>query len=235
MRVAATADVHARQGEEERIRGLFGDVAKDADVLLLAGDLTDHGRPTEAEALIRGLRDIGVPVLAVLGNHDHEGGSTNDLLRVLESGGVRCLERASVVLGDVGFAGAKGFGGGFGRRIVRSFGEDALKAFVTESVVEAEGLRTALHNLPTQKRVAMTHYAPVESTLQGEPVEIHAFLGTSRLEQAVDEGGASLVVHGHAHHGAAMGKTAGGVPVYNVSIPVLRAAGSGKAYLVMDL
>lgn len=235
MRVAAVADLHTRQGDEERLRGLFEHVRRDADLLLLGGDLTDHGRPNEAEVLVRALHDVGVPVLAVLGNHDHENGATPDIGRVLQSGGIQLLERDAVTLDGVGIAGAKGFGGGFGSKAVKAFGEAALKAFVTESVVEAEGLRRALVGLETQKRIALLHYAPVEGTLAGEPVEIHPFLGTSRLEQALDEGGATLAFHGHAHHGSFQGRTGGGVVVYNVSLPVLRAAGHATPYLVVDV
>lgn len=234
MRVACTADLHVRQGEAARVKGMFADVAREADALVLAGDITDHGRASEAEALLRGLHEVGVPVLAVLGNHDHESGSVEDVARMLRASGVHLLERAGVVLDGVGFAGAKGFGGGFGRGLVRGFGEGSLKTFVSESVIESEGLRAALKALETPRKVAILHYAPVLSTLEGEPCDIHAFLGTSRLEQAVDEGGAAFVVHGHAHHGSPMGKTEGGVPVYNVGLPVLKAAGHAKPYLVLD-
>lgn len=235
MRIAAVADVHARQGDEERIHAMFEGVSDEADVLVLAGDITDHGRPAETEALVRGLHGIGVPVLAVLGNHDHEAGAMKDLARMLEAAGVRCLERSSVVVEDVGFAGAKGFGGGFENRIVKGFGEDALKAFVSESVVEAEGLRAALVGLETPRRVALLHYAPIVTTLEGEPPEIHPFLGTTRLAQALDEGGATVALHGHAHHGAPEGVTPGGVPVYNVALPVLRAAGFETPYRVIEI
>lgn len=246
MRIAAVADVHARADDGPRLRAMFRNVRHEADVLVLAGDLTDHGRLNEAEALMNGVADVGIPVLAVLGNHDHENGSQDDLVRILESGGVRCIDRGAhaVVAGGgagsdgeerVGFAGAKGFGGGFGDRMVRGFGETATKAFVTESVVEAEALRQELRALPTQKKVAVLHYAPVAETVHGEPPEIHAFLGTSRLAEALDGGGASLAVHGHAHHGALRGKTDGGVPVWNVSLPVLRAAGETRPYLLLDV
>lgn len=235
MRIAAAADVHARQGDEERVAGLFRDVAKEADVLVLAGDLTDHGRPAETEALLRGLHGVGVPVVTVVGNHDHEAGAVKDMVRMLASSGIHCLERASVVIDGVGFCGAKGFGGGFDERIVKGFGEDALKAFVSESVVESEGLRAALVSCDAPRKVAVMHYSPVTSTIHGEPPEIYSFLGTTRLAQAVDEGRAALAIHGHAHHGSLHGKTPGGVPVYNVSLPVLRAAGHEKAYVVLDV
>lgn len=238
MRIAASADIHARaadEGEEARIRGLFHGVSRDADVLVLAGDLTDHGRASEAEILLRGLDGIGIPIVAVLGNHDHESGQSKDLVRMLRSGGLHLLDRDSISLGGVGFAGVKGFAGGFDPLIVRGFGEDALKAFVAESVVEAEALRATLRALETRPRVAVLHYAPVRDTVVGEPAEIHAFLGTTRLAKALDEGGAALALHGHAHHGSHAGATPGGVPVRNVSIPVLRAAGHKHAYAVFEV
>ncbi len=226
MRIAAIADIHARETDDaQRVLDTVCRAAQDADVLVLAGDLTDHGRPAETEVLVRALHEVGIPIVAVLGNHDHEAGHASDILRMLASFGVHSLERSSVVIDGVGFAGAKGFGGGFGRAIVRGFGEDALKTFVSESVIEAEGLRAALKSLSTPSKVAVTHYSPIVETVLGEPVEIHTFLGTSRLANALEEGGAILALHGHAHHGSLEGMTTGGVPVYNVSLPVLRAAG----------
>lgn len=239
MKVAFAADVHARASPGEpddspRIRALFRDVAEKADVLVLAGDLTDHGRPAEMEALVRGLDGIGVPVLAVLGNHDHESGSAKDVVRVLEAWGVKCLQGEAVVIDDVGFAGVKGFGGGFEGGIIRGFGEEALKTFVSESVIQAEALRGALLGLESDAKVAVTHYAPIPDTLGEEPVSIHAFLGTSRLAGAIDQGGATLAVHGHAHRGSPKGATNGGVPVWNVSLPVLREAGL-EVPLILDV
>ncbi|HVM45855.1 MAG TPA: metallophosphoesterase [Candidatus Thermoplasmatota archaeon] len=237
MRIAASADVHARAGDEARIAAMFASAKEDADVLVLGGDLTDHGRSEEMEALVRGLHEVGLPVVAVLGNHDHESGGEKVLFRILASSGIHVLDRRrpTVTIDGIGFAGVKGFGGGFGARLVRAFGEEIQKAFVAASVVEAEALRAGLMSLDTPRKVAVLHYAPVAATVEGEPTEIWPFLGTSRLEQALDEGGAHLAVHGHAHHGSPHGKTTRGVPVHNVSIPVLRATGSQKAYVVMDV
>ena len=237
MRVAASADIHARAGDEERVARMFASAKEEADVLVLAGDLTDHGRSEEMEALVRGLHEVGLPVVAVLGNHDHEAGGEKDLFRILASSGIHILDRRrpTTTIGNVGFAGVKGFGGGFGSTLVRAFGEEIQKAFVAASVVEAEALRAGLMALDTPRKLAVLHYAPVSSTVEGEPSEIWAFLGTSRLEQALDEGGAHVAVHGHAHHGALHGKTSGGVPVHNVSLPVLRANGHEKAYVVLDV
>jgi len=237
MRVAAAADIHARVDGAETIARMFASVRDEADVLALGGDLTDHGSPTEVEALVNGLRQIGVPVLAVLGNHDHEGGMEKDILRILGSSGIHILDRRrpTVVLEGVGFAGVKGFGGGFGARMVRGFGEDSVKAFVSASLVEAEALRQGLLSLDTPRKFALLHYSPVQDTVAGEPCDIWPFLGSGRLEQALDEGGASVAVHGHAHHGSRHGKTARGVPVHNVSLPVLRAAGVERPYVVLDV
>lgn len=233
MRISALADLHARGEEDEpRVRAILEAAAKDADVLLLGGDLTDHGRPSEAEALIKALRVVEIPVVAVLGNHDHEGGCAPDLERMLASAGVYCLEGTSVTLDGVGFAGAKGFAGGFGRNAVRAFGEVALKSFVSESVVTAQNLRAALKSLDAPVKVALTHYSPVLETVATEPPEIQGFLGTSRLAAALDEGGATVAFHGHAHHGKLQGHTEGGIPVYNVSLDVLRDETGGQRFVL---
>lgn len=234
MKVAAVADLHARVGKEARVAEVVRGIAGHADVLLLPGDLTDHGRIEEAEVVEEALRGIDVPVLAVLGNHDHESGAVLELMRVLVEAGVTFLDRAHAVVDGVGFAGAKGFCGGFDERIIRAFGEDALKAFVGESVAESNALRNELEALPRGPRVAVTHFAPVVQTLAGEPPEIHPFLGTSRLAAAIDEGGADLAVHGHAHHGSPNGATSGGVPVHNVALPVLQRE-LGTTFRVFDV
>lgn len=235
MKIAAVADLHVREGDEARVAAMFAHAKDDADVLVLAGDLTDHGRIGQTEALVRGLHDVGLPTIAVLGNHDHESGEPKDIMRMLASSGVHVLDRRrpTFVLDGVGFVGVKGFGGGFGSTLVRGFGEDSLKAFVTASVVEAEAMRAGLLSLETRRKVAVLHYSPIVATIDTEPAEIWPFLGTARLEQAVDEGGADLVLHGHAHHGRERGATARGVPVYNVSAPVLRAGGHERPYRVL--
>lgn len=236
-RIAAAADLHTRSGEAHRVRGLFANARDDADILVLAGDLTDHGAAAERDALLDGLADIGIPIVAVLGNHDHESGEPDKLVRALVDAGVRVLdrERPGVVMDGVGFAGVKGFAGGFGSLLVRGFGEATLKAFVQESIAEADALREALLALPSARKVAILHYAPVQATIESEPAQIWGFLGTTRLEEAVDQGGARLVLHGHAHHGRRHGVTARGAPVHNVSLPVLKASGETRAYAVLDV
>jgi Icc-related predicted phosphoesterase len=226
VRVAAVADLHVRADDVERVRRMFATVKDEADVLVLAGDLTDHGRPGETEALVRGLHHVGVPVVAVLGNHDHEAGNERDMLRILGSYGIHILDRRrpTTTIAGVGFAGVKGFGGGFGRRTLEPWGEEATKAFVQEAVTESLKLESALARLRTPQRVAVLHYAPIEATVEGEPREIFPFLGSSRLEEPINRYRAAAVFHGHAHRGSPEGVTSAGIPVYNVAMPLLRRA-----------
>jgi Icc-related predicted phosphoesterase len=235
MRIAALGDPHARDGDRNRLRAIFGDVKQDADVLVLTGDLTHHGFPEEMAVLLSALAEVKVPVIAVLGNHDHELGSVTDLANMMKAAGVHLLDPGRVVINGVGFAGAKGFCGGFDDRLIRSFGEASVKAFVAESAIEAAALRSELCALPTDKRVAVLHYAPTRATVEGEPPEIHAFLGTSRLAEALDDGKAVVAFHGHAHRGGFRGETPGGIPVFNVSQHVLETAGIEKPYFVYEV
>jgi Icc-related predicted phosphoesterase len=235
MRIAAVADTHVREGDRLRVATIFANVKREADVLVIAGDLTQHGRPEEMAVLVSVLAEISVPVVAVFGNHDHEFGGVADCSNMLRAAGVHLLDPGRVVIDGVGFAGAKGYAGGFGERMVRSFGEASLKAFVAESAIEATALQTELLSLPTRARVAVTHFSPVRATVTGEPPEIHAFLGTSRLAEAIDEGRATVAFHGHAHNGSPEGRTAGGVPVFNVSLPVLERAGGKRPYHIFDI
>ena len=235
MRIAATADVHARPGDLARLRALAEGAARDADVLIMGGDLTDLGYPEQAEVLIEALDGCPIPVVAVLGNHDHEGGEAGAVSRLLAESGVLMLDRSSVVLDGVGFVGVKGFCGGFGAHEASFFGEDLFKAWVAEGIQEAEALERELRGLGTERRVAVLHYAPVRDTVEGEPAAIHAFLGASRLGIALDRGGATVAFHGHAHAGPLEGKTPSGVPVFNVSLPVLEKAGFEKPYHLFEV
>ena len=236
MKIAAVADIHCRESDTERIREMARLAEQEADVLVLPGDLTDHGRVGEMEALLRGLSNIQIPVVAVFGNHDHETGQASLLYGMLKSAGIHILEREHVTIDGVGFAGVKGFAGGFDDRLLRSFGEIPLKSFVQESVEEASALRYHLKAMQdAEKRVAVLHYAPVRDTVVGEPPEIFPFLGTSRLADALDEGGAVLALHGHAHHGSYEGRTPRGTPTYNVSEKVLKKAGIEKPFSVFEI
>lgn len=224
MRIAALGDIHCTSKSEGLFEPLFCKIASLADVLVLCGDLTDYGTLEEARTLARELRlvTMTIPVLAVLGNHDHEAGQQEELMRVLREHGVYVLDGQATVIGDVGFAGTKGFGGGFGRRLLNAFGEEAIKRFVQESTVEARKLETALSTLQTPYRIAVTHYAPIVDTTAPEPAELYAFLGSSHLEDVIDQNEVTAAFHGHAHYGSPQGSTSSGVPVYNVALPLLR-------------
>jgi uncharacterized protein len=235
LRIAATADVHARVGDSEILRALAQSAARDAEVLVIGGDLTELGRLEQAEVLLRALDDCPIPVVVTLGNHDYESGNADEVSRLLAESTVHLLDRSSVVIDGVGFSGVKGFCGGFDHTIANSFGEDLFKAWVTEGILEAEALKNELRGLGTERRVAVLHYAPIRTTVEGEPPEIHAFLGTSRLGSALDEGSATVAFHGHAHNGPFRGRTPGGVPVFNVSVPVLEQEGLGQPYHVVEV
>ena len=225
VRVAAVGDLHATEASAEALRPLFEQVAQAADVLALCGDLTDFGLPGEAHALAKAWTGAagGIPTVAVLGNHDYESGQAEQVRKILCDAGIHLLDGEACELKGVGFAGVKGFGGGFGRATLSAFGEPATKAFVQEAVDEALKLERALQRLRTPHRIAVLHYAPVRDTVEGEPAEIFTFLGCSRLEEPLNRYQVTAALHGHAHRGAAEGKTAAGVPVYNVGLPVMRA------------
>jgi Icc-related predicted phosphoesterase len=190
-------------------------------VLLLCGDLTDHGLEDEARLLVKELTAAKVPVIAVLGNHDYESGKPESVVAVLKEAGVHVLDGDSVEIAGVGFAGVKGFAGGFGERALQPWGEPIIKAFVHEAVAEALKLESALAKLRTALRVAVLHYSPIHVTLEGEPAEIYAFLGSSRLEEPLNRYPVAAVFHGHAHRGRLEGRTRDGAPVYNVALPLL--------------
>lgn len=223
VRIAAVADLHfGRAGYGPPLRALFDDLAERADVLALCGDLTDSGDPEEARGLARLLASATVPTVAVLGNHDYQSGKTAEVSRILSEAGVHLLDGSTYEVRGVGFAGVKGFAGGFGRRALGPWGEDIIKLFVQESLNEALKLETALARIRSARRVVLMHYSPVESTVEGEPKEIYPYLGSSRLEEPLSRYPVDAVFHGHAHHGALEGRTKTGVPVYNVSINLLQ-------------
>jgi Icc-related predicted phosphoesterase len=223
MKVAAVGDLHCGRTSQGDLRAVFEKAGAEADVVLLCGDLTDYGLPEEARVLAKELAGtIKVPVLAVLGNHDHESGFPEEVVRILTDGGVKVLEGEGVVVEGVGFAGIKGFCGGFGQRTLEPWGEQIVKRFVREAMDEALKLETALAKLRTRQKVAVLHYAPIAATVVGEPAEIYAFLGSSRLEEPLNRYEVSAVFHGHAHRGSLEGRIASGAPVYNVAMPLLR-------------
>jgi Icc-related predicted phosphoesterase len=205
----------------ETLGHLLAQIDEVSDVLVLCGDLTDHGLVSEADALAHDLeRNVHSPILAVPGNHDYESGNELEVARVLGQAGVRWLDEAPFEIGEVGFAGAKGFCGGFGRAMLEPWGEKAIKQFVREAVSEARKLELGLAKLRTERRIAVLHYAPIHETVEGEAPEIIPFLGSTHLAPPIDAFEASLALHGHAHHGRLDGRTASGIPVYNCAYPL---------------
>jgi len=222
VRVGALADLHCTKTSQGAFQPLFARISEAADILLLAGDLTDYGLPEEAQVLAKELTALRVPVAGVLGNHDMESGKADDVRKIIADAGVHMLDGDAVDLKGVGIAGVKGFGGGFGQRALGPWGETIIKQFVREAVDEALKLEAAFARLRrTESLVALLHYSPIAATVEGEPLEIYPFLGSSRLEEPIGRYPVSLVLHGHAHRGKPQGATKGGVPVYNVSMPLL--------------
>ena len=222
VRVAAIGDLHCSKASLGALQALFSRIAESADVLALCGDLTDRGLPDEARLLAKELQAVKVPKVAVLGNHDFESDAAGEVTEILAQADVSVLDGTTLEVLGVGFAGAKGFAGGFGERALQAWGEEPIKTFVRTAVDETLKLESALARLRTRRRVVLLHYAPVRDTCDGEPLEIYAFLGSSRLEEPLNRYAASVVFHGHAHRGQPEGKTAGGVPVYNVALPLLQ-------------
>ena len=237
LRIAAMGDLHASKSSQGTFQPLFSQISEDADVLLLCGDFTDYGLPDEARVLARELAAaMKIPVVAVLGNHDYEGGKPQEIREILTDAGVTVLDGEATEIRGVGFAGVKGFAGGFGRGALGPWGEHAIKAFVQEAVNEALKLEAALARLRTQKRVALLHYSPVRATVEGEPPEIFAYLGSSRLEEPINRYRVSAVFHGHAHRGAPEGRTSTGIPVHNVAMPLLlRTNPTRPPFLVVEV
>jgi Icc-related predicted phosphoesterase len=224
LKIAAIGDIHFDGSSAGSLRDLFSDVHRNADVLALCGDLTTHGRPEQMRAFTAELAGVQVPVVAVLGNHDHESDAADECTRILCEADVQVLDGTNTVIEGVGFAGTKGFAGGFGRGALGPFGEALIKQFVNAAVEEALKLERALQQLRTDVRIVLLHYAPLAETIMGEPEVIYPFLGSSRLLQPIDTLGAAAVFHGHAHHGELMAETPTGIPVFNVAQPLLNAA-----------
>ena len=227
LRVAAVGDLHVGEAADKPFRDLFERVHEDADVLCLCGDLVNFGTTREVEILIEDLKTCRIPMVGVRGNHEHECGQPDHVLDMLCEAGVKMISAGrSYEIEGVGFAGGKGFVGGFGRYMLSAFGESSIKTFVQEAIEDANQIETSIRSLRTERSVVLLHYAPVVDTVVGEPPEIHAFLGSSRLAETIDRyENVRLVVHGHAHRGAPEGATHRGTPVYNVALPVLRTLG----------
>jgi len=223
VRLAATADIHVGKTGQGALANLFAQISERADVLAMCGDLTDYGLPKEARVLAREIGTaLRVPCITVLGNHDYEAGKCDEIRQILVDAGVVVLDGDAAEVHGVGFAGVKGFCGGFGRGALGPWGEDIVKLFVREAVNEAFKLESALARLRTPHRVALLHYSPVRATVEGEPLEIFPYLGCSRLEEPLARYPVTAVLHGHAHNGTLEGTTSSGTPVYNVAMPLLK-------------
>jgi len=223
IRVAAISDLHYSKTSPGALQPLFAEITQSADILVLAGDLTDYGLAEEARVLAKDLTStLKIPAVGVLGNHDYEAGEEKEIAKILHDAGVRMLDGDTYEVHGIGFAGVRGFCGGFGRGALGAWGEPVIKAFVHEAIQEALKLETALARLKNEHRIAVLHYAPIRETVEGEALEIYSFLGSSRLEEPLSRYEVTAVFHGHAHAGSLEGKTTKGAPVYNVSIPLLR-------------
>jgi uncharacterized protein len=233
LRIAAMGDLHASEESPRPYRELFGEISGAADVMVLAGDLTDLGKPRQAEILAEDLRACTIPVIAVLGNHDYECGAVEEVSRILRQAGVRILDGQSTEIDGAGFVGVKGFVGGFGRYMLGSFGEPAIKAMVAESVSESIRLENAMRQVRSERVLVILHYAPIMETVAGEPLEIFPFLGSSRLAETIDRFRISAIVHGHAHRGTYEGRTPGGAPVYNVAMGIEKP--TGRPYALLEI
>ena len=228
LRLAATGDLHCKKTSRDAIKNLLSAMASDADILLFAGDLCDTGLPEEAHILAQEIVRVKVPTVAVLGNHDFESGKAGEIASILTDAGVNVLDGNCCEVYGIGFAGVKGFCGGFGDRALQAWGEPAIKTFVYEGVEESLKLESALAKLTTPERIAVLHYAPIFETVVGEPLEIAPFLGSSRLEEPLNRYSVRAAFHGHAHRGSAQGTTTQGVPVYNVAKPLLERTFVGR-------
>jgi Icc-related predicted phosphoesterase len=227
MRVAATADLHFTPARFSALHDQLNKVRDEADVFVLAGDLTNFGRPDEMEPLLNVLVRLRLPTIAVLGNHDFESDRQTELMRMMTQEGIKVLDGSAYE--------RDGFVGGFGRGVLTAFGEQEIKTFVRASIDEALKLERAMSQLRTPKRIIVLHYSPIAATIQGEAQEIYPFLGTSRLAEVVDRHGADLVLHGHAHNGCCDGHTPGGIPVHNVAITLLQRGNPSAVYRVFDV
>jgi uncharacterized protein len=233
LRIAAAGDVHCSPDNRDAVLTAFDAIDGEVEVVLLAGDLTTHGEPEQAAVLAEACAGMDTPVVAVLGNHDLHANRADEVVEVLRDAGVVILERSYAMVGEhcrLGVAGTKGFVGGFRGMALPDFGEPSLRSVYAECGEEVQALSRGLHEIALCPfRVALLHYAPIAETLHGEPGEIWTFLGSDRLAAPILEHRPDLVLHGHAHAGRLQGELQG-VPVYNVSVPVM-----GQDFWVFEL
>jgi Icc-related predicted phosphoesterase len=236
VRIAAIGDLHfSRSATQGSLQPLFSQIGESADILVLCGDLTDYGLAEEARALTREMSALKIPCVAVLGNHDFESSQQDEIRRILIDAGVVPLDGDTTEIHGIGFAGVKGFAGGFGRRALGPWGEPIIKQFVHEAVNEALKLESALARLRTDHLIAVLHYSPIQGTVEGEPREIFPYLGCSRLEEPLGRYPVTAVFHGHAHHGRPEGRTTKNVPVFNVSMSLMREAFPDRPFRMFEI
>lgn len=239
IQIGAVGDIHVRESDKGKWVEYFKEVSRKCDILVICGDLTDTGDESEAQVLADELRSCSIPVVAVLGNHDFEKGRHKLIRQIVQKNHIHVLDGEAVMVGEVGFAGVKGFGGGFDKHMLSMFGEGAMKAFVQEAVDESLRLDRALARLDAEhdctKKIAVLHYSPIQDTVVGEPEAIYPFLGSSRLAEPLNRRQVLAAFHGHAHMGSLQGKTTGGVRVFNVSKPMLIKAGYKCPFFVFEV
>jgi Icc-related predicted phosphoesterase len=237
VRLAAVGDLHfGRTSPAGSLQPLFAQINESADIFALCGDLTDYGLAEEARAFVKELKGaVKIPMVAVLGNHDYESNQQAEIAQIFKDAGVTVLDGETTEIEGIGFAGVKGFAGGFGRRALGPWGEDIIKRFVHEAVDEALKLESALARLRNDQLVVLLHYAPIQGTVEGEPCDIYPFLGCSRLEDPITRFPVTAVFHGHAHHGAPEGRTRTNVPVYNVSASLMREHFPDRPFRLIEL
>ncbi|HYT68064.1 MAG TPA: metallophosphoesterase [Vicinamibacterales bacterium] len=237
VRIAAIGDLHyGRTTPPGSLQPLFAQINDSADILVLCGDLTDYGLAEEARALVKELTPtVKIPIVTVLGNHDYESNQQSEIFQILKDAGIATLDGETTEIHGIGFAGIKGFAGGFGRRALGPWGEEIIKRFVHEAVDEALKLESALARLRNDRIIVLLHYAPIQGTVDGEPCDIYPFLGCSRLEDPITRFPVSAVFHGHAHHGAAEGRTRTNVPVYNVSATLMREVFPERPFRLFEI
>jgi len=237
VRIAAIGDLHyGRTTPPGSLQPLFAQINDSADILVLCGDLTDYGLAEEARALVKELTPtVKIPIVTVLGNHDYESNQQSEIFQILKDAGIATLDGETTEIHGIGFAGIKGFAGGFGRRALGPWGEEIIKRFVHEAVDEALKLESALARLRNDRIIVILHYAPIQGTVDGEPCDIYPFLGCSRLEDPITRFPVSAVFHGHAHHGAAEGRTRTNVPVYNVSATLMREVFPERPFRLFEI
>lgn len=238
VRIAALADLHVRETSVGQFNELFAEISRMADIFVLCGDLTDLGLPEQTEVLATELRSLTIPAVGVLGNHDFQSDKGNEVKAILRRTNMFVLDTEPTVIDDIGFAGTKGFAGGFEKYALASFGEPILKQFVQETLNETLMLENQLKELENQgvlRKIVVMHYSPIRWTLEGESLEVYSFLGSSRFVEPIEAYETTAVFHGHAHHGIHQGKTKKGIPVYNVSYPVMQRLNPKQPYAVIEV